>query len=273
MASASVADLVERAGYRLRSSADDALLQQVFGDQGLEELSTSRPELLETARSYFPHLTSSTYERLAREPDTLQLEKDRCEREMEQLAVQNYGAFIGSAKVTQAVRGELGTVQRHLDSVMETIGPMQAAIQEFQEASAGLGMRRTALRSVLQQHSGLLELLELPQLLDACIRNHMYDESLELLAYCSNIFRAHESRTEEIAVLTTLREQVAVQRANLHGSLVAQLKTDIHLPACVRVIGFLRRMQRHSEDDLRSLFLEHRGSFLESHKQHVEMLR
>jgi len=30
--------------------------------------------------------------------------EDRCEREMEQLAVQNYSAFIGSAEVTQGVK-------------------------------------------------------------------------------------------------------------------------------------------------------------------------
>lgn len=64
-----------------------------------------------------------------------------------------------------------------------------------------------------------------------------------------------------------------MQRANLHSSLVQQLRTDIHLPACVRVMGFLRRIQRHSEEELRSLFIEHRRSFLEGHKQQVELLR
>lgn len=32
------------------------------------------------------------------------LPQDRCEREMEQLAIQNYSAFIGSAEVTQGVK-------------------------------------------------------------------------------------------------------------------------------------------------------------------------
>jgi len=44
------------------------------------------------------------YEALSREPDNLRVEKDRCQREMEQLAVQNYSAFIGSAEVTQGVK-------------------------------------------------------------------------------------------------------------------------------------------------------------------------
>jgi len=272
MAAVSDLELFERA-YRLRSSADDGLLRQVFGNEGLEDLAKSRPGLLETARTYFPHLTSSTYERLCREPDALQLEKDRCEREMEQLAVQNYGAFIGSAKVTQAVRQEVVDVQRELDEVVDMLSPIQDEICKFQDSSAHLVTRRASLRNLLQQHGGLLELLELPQLLDACIRNQMYEESLELLTYCSNMLQVHEARGEDIPILSKLKDQVAVQRANLQNSLIAQLMTDIHLPACVKVIGFLRRIQRYSEEDLRSMFIQHRGSFLDKHKQQVELLR
>mmetsp|Transcript_136225 Transcript_136225/g.240140 ORF Transcript_136225/g.240140 Transcript_136225/m.240140 type:complete len:689 (-) Transcript_136225:42-2108(-) len=264
----------ERA-YRLRSSADDDLLRLIFGETELEGLTKSNSSLVETARGYFPLLTSSTYDRLVREPDTLRLDKGRCEREMEQLAVQNYSAFISNAKVTQAVRQEFAGIQQLLDNMVDMLGPVQDGIQEFQATSSSLGSRRAALRNVLQQHASgsLLELLELPQLLDAAIRNQMYDESLELLSYCGTVSQGHEARGEEIPVLTNLHEQVAVQRANLHNSLVAQLKMDIHLPACVRVIGYLRRLQQHSEDELRLLFIEHRGSFLESHKQQVEVLR
>jgi len=262
----------ERA-YRLRSSADGELLRQIFGEKELEGLNKTNPALIETARAYFPHLTSSTYERLIREPDTLQLEKDRCEREMEQLAVQNYSAFISNAEVTKAVRQEFVGIQKHLDDMVQMMQPVQSSIEEFQAAAAGLGIRRSALRNVQQQHGLLVDLLELPQLLDACIRNQMYDESLELLSYCGTMFQGHEARGEDIPAMANLQEQVAVQRTNLHNSLVAQLKTDIHLPACVRIIGFLRRLQQHSEDELRRLFVEHRGSFLEGHKQQVEALR
>eukprot|EP00929_Paragymnodinium_shiwhaense_P015259 TRINITY_DN123320_c0_g1_i1.p1 TRINITY_DN123320_c0_g1~~TRINITY_DN123320_c0_g1_i1.p1 ORF type:complete len:683 (+),score=182.74 TRINITY_DN123320_c0_g1_i1:84-2132(+) len=263
----------ERA-FRLRASADDGLLRQIFGDEdALKELSRTNPSLLETARTYFPHLTSSTYDRLVREPDALQVEKDRCAREMEQLAVQNYGAFIGNAKVTDAVYQELSDIQKTLDNMDEMLSPIQDQLKDFKTTAADLSTRRSSLRNVLHQHGTLLELLELPQLLDACIRNQMYDESLELLAYCSNMLQPHEASGEEIPVLATLREQVTVQRSNLHAALVAQLKTDIHLPQCVRVIGFLRRIQRHSEEEFRSLFIEHRSAFLDSHKQQVEMLR
>jgi len=258
--------------WRLRHAADDGLMLQVFGEE-LPELQKANPALIDVARSYFPHLTSSTYEALAREPDNLKVEKDRCEREMEQLAVQNYSAFIGSAEVTQGVKQEMSSIRTHLQEMAETLEPTQDTIAELQSKAAGLSVRRQALRKVLAQHTAVLELLELPQLLDACVRNQMYEESLELLAFCNSLLQAHEARGEEIAVLSGIKEQVAVQRANLKDALASQLKTDIHLPACVRIVGFLRRVQRHSEDELRQLFIEHRSKFLESHKQQVELLR
>eukprot|EP00450_Noctiluca_scintillans_P000403 CAMPEP_0194503330 /NCGR_PEP_ID=MMETSP0253-20130528/28317_1 /TAXON_ID=2966 /ORGANISM="Noctiluca scintillans" /LENGTH=685 /DNA_ID=CAMNT_0039345607 /DNA_START=38 /DNA_END=2095 /DNA_ORIENTATION=- len=262
----------ERA-YRLRSTADDGLLRQVFDVDDLDALRESSPATVDTARLYFPHLTSSTYERLAREPDNLANENERCKREMERLAVTNYSAFIGNSQVIEAVQCEFADIQDRLDSMAEMLVPVQEQIQEFQTKSSNLSLRRAALRGVLQQSSTLLELLELPQLLDACIRNQMYDESLELLSFCGSLLQAHELRAEEIPVLTMLGEDVAVQRANLLGALLGQLRTDIHLPACVRVIGHLRRLQDHSEEALRQSFIEQRGAFLEGHKQQVESLR
>ncbi|CAJ1364865.1 unnamed protein product, partial [Effrenium voratum] len=258
--------------WRLRHSADDGLMRQVFGEE-LAEMQKNQPALLDVARTYFPHLTSSTYEALAREPDNLRVEKDRCEREMEQLAVQNYSAFIGSAEVMQGVKQELSSIQTHLKEMAEILEPTQDTISELQEKAAGLSTRRGALRNVLAQHGQVVELLELPQLLDACVRNQMYEESLELLAFCHSLLQAHDARGEEIGVLTSIKDQVAVQRANLREALASQLKTDIHLPACVRIVGFLRRCMRHSEEELRKLFIEHRSKFLESHKQQVELLR
>jgi len=262
----------ERA-YRLKNTADDELLTQVFGKDEVDTLMQERPTLIETARSYFPDLTSSTYERLTREPDALLKEQQRCAHEMEQVAVQNYKAFIGSANVTQTVRHGLAEIQDDLEKLASELEPVKNSLNDFQSTAANLSTRRGALRNVLQQHGSILELLELPQLLDACVRYHMYDESLELLAYCGSLLQAHAARGEDIPILSQLQEQVNMQRANLHTSLVAQLRTDVHLPACVRVMGFLRRVQRHSEEELQSLFIEHRGSFLDGHKQQVEQLR
>lgn len=44
--------------------------------------------------------------------------------------------------------------------------------------------------------------------------------------------------------------------------LLSQLQTDLQLPKCLQVVGFLRRMQAFSAPELKLIFLQSRDKWL-----------
>lgn len=78
-----------------------------------------------------------------------------------------------------------------MDSLLTKLPQFAQQCQDFSKASSDINTHRRLNSLTLTRNAQLLEILELPQLMDTCIRNGNYEEALELAAYVRRLGKKH----------------------------------------------------------------------------------
>ena len=222
--------------------------------------SSSAPPVDAEYAQYIEELTSFGLERLKREPQRLHDARERLNSDLHQLSVREYRSFVANADATQATSEGLAAVRERLDSLESHLPALVEACSNVEERASAIREERRAVNLVLEHHGTLLELLEIPQLLETCVQNGYYDEALELVQH------AHRLRTRfgHVSVVRSITQDVAAHCDRMVSQLIRLLRTDIKLPMCLRVTGFLRRTDYFSDAQLRLVFLDAREAVLSS---------
>lgn len=207
---------------------------------------------------YVSELLSFTLDRLHKEPELLRVDSERIRRQMQEVAVANYRAFISAADALLAIREEVSSIDNHLESLIAEVPKLTSGCTEFVESAEHILEKRKMNQTLLANHSSLLDLLEIPQLMDTCVRNGNYDEALDLEAFVCKLSTMHP----KIHVIQALAAEVRQTTQSLLYQLLQKLRSNIQLPECLRIIGYLRRIGVFSEYEMRLQFLMCREAWL-----------
>ncbi|XVF35309.1 hypothetical protein REPUB_Repub18cG0134400 [Reevesia pubescens] len=207
---------------------------------------------------YVSELLSFTLDRLDKEPELLRVDAERIQRQMQEVAVGNYRAFIAAADALFAIKEEVSSIDKHLESLVTEIPNLTSGCTEFIESAEHILEKRKLNQTLLANHSTLLDLLEIPQLMDTCVRNGNYDEALDLEAFVCKLSTMHPN----LPVIQALASEVRQTTQSLLSQLLQKLRSNIQLPECLRIIGYLRRIGVFSEYEMRLQFLRCRETWL-----------
>ncbi|KAL6536221.1 conserved oligomeric Golgi complex component [Orobanche gracilis] len=207
---------------------------------------------------YVSELLSFTLDRLHKEPELLRVDAERIRRQMQEVAVGNYRAFIAAADALFEIREEVSSIDKHLESLIAEIPKLTSGCTEFVDSAEHILEKRKMNQILLANHSTLLDLLEIPQLMETCVRNGNYDEALDLEAFVAKLTTVHT----KIPVIQALAAEVRQTTLSLLNQLLQRLKSNIQLPECLRIIGYLRRIGVFNEYEMRLQFLRCREAWL-----------
>nr|SVE73493.1 EOG090X04G7 [Daphnia atkinsoni] len=212
------------------------------------------------ASQYLKQLNSLGLKKLGNEINRIAEEKTSIINQTQELAFQEYPTFIETAQCTQEIFQNFQKVNQSTEKLTSGLTTLKEKCLEFSQTAQSLSTARRLTSLALSRHTQLLEILELPQLMDTCVRNGYWEEALELAAYVSRL----ERKLGYIPLIVKVAQEVQSCTRLMLSQLIAQLKMPAQLPHCLKVVGYLRRMGVFSEQEIRLKFLQARDSWFKS---------
>ena len=222
------------------------------------EFLTSDSQILNdpTSALYLQYLLSSSLEQISQEPSNLLRTLSTLESEYKQTTTKEYKAFI-------IAHDHLLNVYSNLVEIEPILGKLNQQIPEISKYATKLSIAHSNGKDIRASHSkitsqlaNLEPILEIPSLFDTLIRNNNYEEAMELQLFTQRL----PARYPTIPLLGELAK-IRTSTHSMLNQLFGMLKGPAKLPLCIRVIGYLRRLN-FDDFTLRVLFLNLRYNYV-----------
>ncbi|CAB4489500.1 unnamed protein product [Rhizophagus irregularis] len=236
--------------------------QEILLSQLIESLSETQQELVnkEWGKDYLDRLTSLSLESLKHEPILVKDEESKIQKELAELSFREYKSCIHVNSCYADINNSLDNLSSQLSILTAEIPLLETSSESFSQQTKQISLQRNKINTILEHHDNLLEILEIPQLMDTCVRNGLYSEVMDLSQHVARLVSKHSN----IPLIQQIEQDVKQTMQLMLSKLISLLREQIKLPSCLKVIGYLRRMEAFDEAELRLVFLLSRDAYLQS---------
>jgi len=180
---------------------------------------------------------------------------------LQSMCVSHAATFVAVERRGSELSASLKKLITTLDSSVEGVSKsklcLEIAADEGKDSTlTTLAEKHRLRRRTLLQHSTLLELLELPSLMDACVRGHLYEEALSIASFANTLERRHlissppllaegysSSKGDQCnPVVANVVNEVRKRELDLRRHLLHRLRSNVTMPQCLEVVTALRRL-------------------------------
>ena len=214
------------------------------------------------ASEYLDTLVSLPLDDLLREPSLILEDVSAVDSELVNLCFREYPTFCSVHKASSAVQSAFDEFSASLGSLIDAVPELEKGCATFNQSASLWARGRAAL--VLEHGEKLQDLLEIPQLMDTCVRNGYYQEAMELATHAEDL----AAKLPSIEIVQDITKEVAVVQQHMLAQLLALLRHPVKLPTLVKAVSFLRRLS--GEADLSLIFIMSRLQNFKSHLVSIE---
>ena len=206
---------------------------------------SSNSELLNTpgSKGYISHLATLPLTELSQEPLTLQTQSHHLTSSLTSFTHASYPTFISLHKNITSFASSIESLSSSLNILLNTSLPvLEDSTDVWKDRLEAILLERNKARVVLEQHEKIRDLLDIPVLIDTCVRNGHFGEALSLAGHVASLIHRAKDNPPP-AILTSVLVEVQHSMTQMHLLLLSILyEPNKKLPALWKAVSFLRKM-------------------------------
>jgi hypothetical protein len=211
-------------------------------------------ELLNTpgSKGYLSHLATLPLTELTQEPVTLQTQSHHLTSSLTSFTHTSYPTFIALHENTSSFASSIESLSSSLTDLLDKALPiLEKSTGIWKGRTEAVLRERNKARVVLEQHEKIRDLLDIPVLIDTCVRNGYFGEALSLANHVTSLVHRAEDKKDKPppAILTSVLAEVQHSITQMQLSLLGTLyEPNRKLPTLWKAVNFLRKMDAFATD-------------------------